>query len=118
MQSSSATVSDQSHQLLNGHYRSDAPLWTLMRLYRHDWPKLALSFGFYVIKHSPEWIRPLVIANVIDIVSRPSQHDVRELWLNGLVLAVMILQNLPTHYLHIRTMSAATRQMESTGAPP
>ncbi len=103
----------QSHRLLIGEYRSDAPLWTLMRLYRHDWPQLALSFVFYVIKHSPEWIRPLVIANVIDLVSQPSQHNLRELWLNGLILAVMILQNLPTHYLHIRTMSAVTRQMES-----
>jgi ATP-binding cassette subfamily B protein len=100
--------------LLTGHYRSNAPLATLMRLYHQDWPQLVLSFGFYVVKHSPEWVRPLVIANVIDLVSRPDQHDGRELWLNGLVLAVMILQNLPTHYLHIRTMSAVTRQMEST----
>ena len=84
-----------------------------MRLYRDDWPKLALSFGFYVIKHSPEWIRPLVIANVIDIVSRPGQHDLQEIWINGLILVGMIVQNLPTHYLHIRAMSAATRQMES-----
>ncbi|NJL45535.1 MAG: ABC transporter ATP-binding protein [Leptolyngbyaceae cyanobacterium SM2_3_12] len=108
------TASSQATQtLLSGEYRSDAPLWTLLQLYRHDWHRLAISFGFYVIKHSPEWVRPLIIANVIDIVARPDQHDLRELWINAAVLLVMILQNLPTHYLHIRAMSAATRQMEA-----
>ncbi len=107
------TPSRPAQTLLAGHYRSDAPFWTLMRLYRHDWGKLAMSFGFYMVKHSPEWVRPLIIANVVDIVARPDQHELRELWLNAAVLAVMIVQNLPTHYLHIRTMSAATRQMEA-----
>jgi ATP-binding cassette subfamily B protein len=98
--------------LLTRRYRSDAPFVTLLRLYEHDWPKLAQSFGFYLLKHSPEWVRPLIIANVVDIVAQPDQHDLRELWLNGALLGVMIVQNLPTHYLHIRAMSAATRQME------
>ncbi|HIK44386.1 MAG TPA: ABC transporter ATP-binding protein [Leptolyngbyaceae cyanobacterium M65_K2018_010] len=102
-----------AQSLLTGHYRSDAPVLTLLRLYQHDWPKLVESFGFYLIKHSPEWVRPLIIANVVDIVAQPDRHSLHELWLNGLILGVMILQNLPTHYLHIRAMSAATRQMEA-----
>ncbi len=99
--------------LLTDQYRSDKPLLTLLHLYRHDWPKLVMSFGFYLIKHSPEWVRPLIIANVVDIVAQPDRHTLHELWLNGALLAVMIVQNLPTHYLHIRFMSAATRQMEA-----
>ncbi len=99
--------------LLTTHYRSETPVLTLLRLYQNDWLKLVESFGFYLIKHSPEWVRPLIIANVVDIVAQPDQHDLRELWLNGVLLLVMIVQNLPTHYLHIRAMSAATRQMEA-----
>jgi ATP-binding cassette subfamily B protein len=99
--------------LLTSQYRSDAPILTLVRLYQDDWPKLVQSFGFYLVKHSPEWVRPLIIANVVDIVAQPNQHDLRELWLNGALLGVMIVQNLPMHYLHIRAMSAATRQMEA-----
>ncbi len=95
-------------------YRSDAPLRTLCLLYRHDWQKLALSFGFFVIKHSPEWIRPLIIANIIDILTQPEQHSLSSLWINGAILVVSIIQNLPMHYLHIWAMSAATRQMELT----
>ncbi|NJL48758.1 MAG: ABC transporter ATP-binding protein [Leptolyngbyaceae cyanobacterium SM2_5_2] len=102
-----------SQPLLTAHYRSDAPFLTLLRLYQNDWLKLVESFGFYLIKHSPEWVRPLIIASVVDIVAQPSQHKVSELWFNGVLLLVMIVQNLPTHYLHIRAMSAATRQMEA-----
>lgn len=94
-------------------YRSQAPFKTLLLLYRHDWHKLLLSLLFYVIKHSPEWIRPVVFANIVDIISRPQQHQLTELWLNGAVLAVSIVQNIPTHYWHIMAMSAATRQMEA-----
>lgn len=93
-------------------YRSQAPFKTLLLLYQHDWHKLLLSLLFYVIKHSPEWIRPVVFANIIDIISRPQQHELTQLWLNGAVLAVSIVQNIPTHYWHIMAMSAATRQME------
>ena len=68
---------------------------------------------FYIIKHSPEWLRPLIIANIIDIISNQDTHSLRELFLNGGILAVAIVQNIPTHYLHIRFMSTATRRMET-----
>ncbi|MDF5729797.1 MAG: ABC transporter ATP-binding protein [Rhizonema sp. PD38] len=102
----------KSHKTLLLTYNSHKPLSTLLLLYRHDWGKLVLSMLFYVVKHSPEWIRPVVIANIIDIISRPQQHSLTQLWLNGAVLAISVIQNIPTHYLHIMTMSAATRKME------
>ncbi|HEY9763791.1 MAG TPA: ABC transporter ATP-binding protein [Trichocoleus sp.] len=99
--------------LLWRSYRSDAPLWTLCQLYRSDWDKLALSFFFYLIKYSPEWVRPLVIANVVDIVANPARHPIYDLWINAAIFLLTIVQNVPAHYLHIWAMSAATRQMES-----
>jgi len=56
---------------------------------------------------------PLVVANVIDILSYPNTHSSSGLWLNGTVLAAAIVQNIPTHYLHIRFMSIATRKMST-----
>ena len=100
-------------QFFCAEYRSDRPLRTLFYLYRQDFAQIGRSMLFYLIKHSPEWLRPLIIANVIDIISQPAQHSLGELWLNGAVLAASILQNIPTHYLHIRYMSLATRRMES-----
>ncbi|MEO0533102.1 MAG: ABC transporter ATP-binding protein [Cyanobacteria bacterium P01_A01_bin.123] len=102
-----------SHSVgLGFQYRSDAPLRTLFLLYRQDWQKLAQSFSFFVIKHSPEWIRPLIIANIIDILTQPEEYQLSALWLNGTVLVISVIQNLPMHYLHIGAMSAAVRQME------
>ena len=100
-------------KLLLPFYRSHEPFKTLLLLYSHDWDKLGLSMVFYVIKHSPEWIRPVVIANIIDIISRPQEHSLTQLWINGGILGIAIAQNIPTHYLHIMTLSAATRQMET-----
>ncbi|VEP13378.1 ABC-type multidrug transport system, ATPase and permease component [Hyella patelloides LEGE 07179] len=102
-----------SSQLLYAEYKSDRPLQTLINLYRRDFSNIGLSLLFFLIKHSPEWLRPLIVANIIDIISQPAQHSLRELWLNGAVLGASILQNIPTHYLHRRYMSLATRKMES-----
>ncbi|MEM7769741.1 MAG: ABC transporter ATP-binding protein [Cyanobacteria bacterium P01_A01_bin.37] len=94
------------------NYQGDRPLQTLFNLYRHDTKNLGLSQLFYLIKHSPEWIRPILIANIVDIISAPSRHDLSELWTNGIVLAVLVAQNIPMHYLHVGFMSTATRHME------
>ncbi|GAB1541353.1 ABC transporter ATP-binding protein [Scytonema sp. NUACC21] len=68
---------------------------------------------YYVIKYSPDWIRPVVIANIIDIISRPQQHSLGQLWINGAILAISLVQNIPMQYLYIMTLSAVTRQMET-----
>ncbi|MUG99033.1 ATP-binding cassette domain-containing protein [Scytonema sp. UIC 10036] len=94
-------------------YRSDAPFKTLLLLYRHDWRKLVLAMVYYIIKYSPEWIRPVVIANIIDIISRPQEHTLGQLWLNGAILAISLVQNIPMQYLYIMTLSAVTRNMET-----
>lgn len=94
-------------------YQSDRQLQTLINLYRQDWNNIGRSMFFFLIKNSPEWLRPLIVANIIDIISQPKQHSLSELWLNGAVLAASIVQNVPTHYLHRRFMSSATRSMES-----
>lgn len=99
--------------LLLPFYRSDAPFKTLLLLYRHDWKRLVLAMLYYVIKYSPEWIRPVVIANIIDIISRPQQHSLGELWLNGAILSLSLVQNIPMQYLYIMTLSAVTRHMET-----
>ncbi|EAW37247.1 ABC transporter ATP-binding protein [Lyngbya sp. PCC 8106] len=94
------------------NYRSDRPFRTLLNLYQKDKKYIGLSMFFYIIKHSPEWIRPLIIANIIDIISSPNTHSLSELWFNGAFLAFSIIQNTPTHYLHIRFLSTATHSME------
>lgn len=102
-----------SSQFLQSKYQSNRPFKTLINLYRHDFGHIGRSLFFYLLKNSPEWLRPLIIANIIDIISQPEQHSLREIWFNGAILAASIVQNIPTHYLHRKYMSFATRSMES-----
>lgn len=109
----STLSSQQFPNFFSRQYRSDRPFRTLLYLYQQDLGKLGLSMLFYTIKHSPEWIKPLVVANIIDIISNPGTRSPSELWLNGIFLAAAVVQNIPTHYLHIRYLSIASRRMES-----
>lgn len=102
-----------SSETILSQYQGEKPLKTLINLYKQDLNNLILSFLFFVIKHSPEWIRPIVIANIIDIISDPSKHPIKQLWFNAIILGISVVQNLPTHYLHIQYISKATRGMET-----
>ena len=97
---------------LDPHRPGEQALRTLLHLYRGERRRLVLALGFFVIKHSPVWIGPLITAQVIDIVADPEHHRLAELGTQGLWLALLLLQNLPTHYLYIRQISGATRGIE------
>lgn len=90
----------------------DQALRTLLLLYREERRRLVLALVFFVIKHSPVWIGPLVTARIIDIIADPEHHRPAELVTQGLWLALILLQNLPNHYLYIRHISGATRAIE------
>ncbi len=93
-------------------FQAEKPLRTLLELYRRDWGKLGLSLGLYAVKHSPEWLRPILAANIIDIIATPGSHEPSELWWNGIAIAIATLQNIPTQYWHVRLISDATHEME------
>ncbi|MGP4042500.1 ABC transporter ATP-binding protein [Gracilibacillus sp. D59] len=86
---------------------------TLHVMYRGHYLKLFVSFIFFLLKHSPVWILPIVTANLINFASDSSAYDVRYLWMNIIVLTIVIIQNLPSQILHISFMSKAIRHVEA-----
>lgn len=82
-------------------------------LYSGHYLKLFISFIFFVLKHSPVWILPIVTANLINFVTEPNQYDTRYVWINVIILVIVILQNLPSQMLHISFMSKAIRHVEA-----
>lgn len=86
---------------------------TLHMLYRGHYLKLFVSFIFFMLKHSPVWILPIVTANLINFVSEPGEKDISILYINIIVLTVVIIQNLPSQMLHIGFMSKAIRHVEA-----
>ncbi|MBU3114103.1 ABC transporter ATP-binding protein [Clostridium lacusfryxellense] len=89
------------------------PLKTLVYLYKDNIWRLFVSFIFFIIKHSPAWVMPIITANVIDIASGPATHNLRELWINLIIASVLIIQNVPTSILYTKFFSQALRCVEA-----
>lgn len=89
------------------------PIKTLLSLYKGNFFKLFLSFIFFVIKHSPAWIMPIITANIINIATKPESHATKELWTNSLIGLILIAQNLVTSIIYTKFLSDALRDVEA-----
>ena len=95
-------------------YNSNKPFLTFIKLYEGNYKKLFLSFIFFVIKHSPVWIMPIVLSNLINIISYPDNMEVSRLVWNLGVIAGLVITNVPATLIHTRFMSLAIREVESS----
>jgi ATP-binding cassette subfamily B protein len=106
-------MSRQPLLLLEHHYRGRHPLATLLYLFSpHRW-RLAGSTLFYVIKHSPMWVSPIIFADVINIITERNSTPLHRLWMDGLIMFLLLVQNIPMHMVHIRLMSESVRRVEA-----
>jgi len=99
--------------LFDNHRIEDRPIKTLLMLYQGQVKNLILSFFFFLIKHSPVWVIPVVTANMINIASDPEKYDIKMLWINLAIILVVIGQNIVSQVLHINFLSKASRQVEA-----
>ena len=98
---------------LEHRFSGEHPLRTLVYLYHGQRGQLAVASLCFVIKHSPVWLMPAITANIVDIVAQPAHHARSELWINALVLALILAQNVPLHYVYARALSRAARTTET-----
>lgn len=89
------------------------PFLFLATVYKGQRLHLFISFFFFLIKHSPVWIIPIITANMINIASDPSENSLSGIWINLFIISVIIAQNIPAQYLHISFLSKASRQVEA-----
>jgi ATP-binding cassette, subfamily B, bacterial len=100
---------NRSQAVLERKYQGEHPVRTFAYLYRHERGRLLGAVFVYIIKASPVWAMPLLTAHVIDLVTSNSPKTLENLWLTALVLAVLLLQNIPMHYVYVRQISLAVR---------
>ena len=98
---------------IENSYTGETAFSKIVRLYKGEKSSLILASFYYVIKHSPTWVMPLITANIINILSEPEKHKIGEIWLNGLILALILVQNIPFHFLYIRYLSKSVRRIET-----
>jgi ATP-binding cassette subfamily B protein len=91
---------------------SQRPWRTLFNLY---WPERRWIFpamASYLFKFSPLLILPVVTANLTNLIAVGGADRLKSLWLNTLVGAVAILQNIPSAILYVDFLSRAVRNVE------
>ena len=91
----------------------NSSLKTLLSLYKGSYHRLLFALFFFIIKRSPEWVLPIVTANIINIATTPGEHTIKELILNCVVMVLFILQNIPTNYIYFKVYRHTIRTVES-----
>ena len=92
---------------------SEKNLRILFGLYKGEFKNLFFSYLFFVIKSVPEWILPLITADVITTVATQPENTALRLIIDLTIAVVAYAQHIPTHMLHIRFFSKAKRRVEA-----
>lgn len=72
--------------------------------------KLFLSFLFFLVKHSPVWLLPLYVSGLINSVVEGKA--LVSLITPTLLIAILLVLNVPFQALHVRYFSQASRHIE------
>ncbi len=89
------------------------PVKILVGILGSNWAKILLSTILFIVKNCAVWIIPIITANIINAVTRNDSNTVRDMIINGIILAAVLLQNIPTHVLYARYTD---RMMRTIGA--
>jgi ATP-binding cassette subfamily B protein len=93
-------------------------LKTLIGIYKGHYLNLFFSVIFFLIKSSPVWVMPVVSANIINAATDKGENAVNIIIVNIIIILVMVLQNVPTNYIHTvlyaKTIRSVERELRST----
>lgn len=89
------------------------PLKVLLGLYRGHYGKFLLAGLCFFIKHSPVWLSPIVIANIINVATRGESDAVEQIIYNVIFMLVLLTLNMPLNYLYTKCRSLAVRNVEA-----
>lgn len=104
---------DNGIQRVSDHkYHSERPLKTLFFMVWPDRWRLSLSAVFFIIKHSPVWLMPFYVADVVDMVTNPTAHSPARLWIETGLMMLIFMQNAFTNVIYARGVNHAVRRLE------
>lgn len=89
------------------------PVRTLLKFYQGQYGRLLFAAVCYIIKKSPQWMIPIITAHMINLVVERPENMVRNIVLSAVLLAVLLVMNIPFHYLYVKNESVATRNVEA-----
>ncbi len=68
----------------------------LVKLLRKNWLTVLYSTLLYILQASPAWFMPIVTSDVINMITLQPEGFMLRIILDGVILAVLLLQNAPT----------------------
>ena len=83
----------------------------LLGLFKTNKMSFFVSSILFAVKHVGLWAVPIVTANVIDIASNPDERSLLGLFINGLILCILISQNIFSHVAYIKSLSNSLRSI-------
>lgn len=89
------------------------PLRVLFGLYKGHYGKFLFAGFCFFVKHSPVWMSPIVLANIINLATKAEEDAIPQIIANTLLLIALIALNLPMNYLYTKCRSLATRNVEA-----
>ncbi len=103
----------EEHFIESFKKHKNSPLWTLVSIYKGNYSKFILSVVFFVIKHSPVWISPIVLANIINYVTQDVPNCMEKILFNVGLMIFLVMLNVPMNYFHVKYKSLAVRYVET-----
>ena len=89
------------------------PIRTLLRFYKGQYHLLVFAAVCYIIKKSPQWMIPIITAHMINLVVERPENMLRSIAFSAILLAVLLILNIPFHYLYVKSEAVATRNVEA-----
>lgn len=89
------------------------PLRMMLKIYMRYWKELLIALFFYIIKHSPVIMLPMVTAYIINFVAYPGEYSLASVIVLTSVLGGLFLLNIPTNTLYTKYYSMVMRKVEA-----
>ncbi len=106
---SQPAISDPLHY----NYQSHSPTRTLFFLLDQKLWYYSVVYIIFILKHSPAWLLPFVIALMIDTLNEPAEHHLQTLIILGSIHVILLFTNIPLQVRFSMMMSRVIRRLET-----
>ena len=89
------------------------PLNMLLKIYQRYWKELLTALFFYVIKHSPVILLPIVTSYIINFVAYPGEYSLNLLIFFVILMVGLIILNIPMNTLYTKSYCKVMRKVEA-----
>ncbi len=106
-----SAIEDRFIEVYSRH--RNQPIRVLIGLFKGHYSKFLLAGVCFFIKHSPVWMSPIILANIINLATEGGENVIAKIAVNTVALIFLIALNFPLNYLYTRLRSLAARNVEA-----